>query len=433
MNNGALRPVRYLFVVGTPGAGKSTVGRELEALLQAGEYQVNRVGDYPYLQKLFHSDVEQKRRDRFRADPKAEFEVLDPAIYDEALKLLCEDQLSESEESQRRIVHIVEFSRPSYDTSFAYYPLKILMHGVVIHVAASIETCRVRNDGRREALENKLRGVRNRRTVFDEDPDLHYVPEAVMGKYYAKDANEDLKRQYLQSRALSFLPCRGYFQLENSGDGLAAFIERVRAVAAPNLLRLIKDPEPFSAYYDRRLACMVEPNMFGLVAASPVIHKEEPPAPRETSGDGAMLLEDFYDVFLAHNSTDKPQVEVVYHELQRRGLKPWLDKMEIPPGRLYTDVIQAAIQSVRAAAIFIGPVGIGRWQKMELRTFIGICIEHDIPVIPVLLPGIDEIPDDLPFLRQLNWVSFQDDVKEAEPMSDLEWGITGQRPDPPMA
>lgn len=433
MNNGVLWPVRYLFVVGTPGAGKSTVGRELEALLQASKFQVNRAGDYPYLQKLFHSDMKQERRDRFRADPEAEFEVLDPAIYDEALKLLWEDQLSQSEESQQRIVHIVEFSRPAYDTSFSYYPLKILMHGVVIHVAASIEICRVRNDRRREALANKQRDDQNRHTIFSEDPDLHYVPDAVMSKYYAKDANEDRKRLYLQRRALSFLPFRGYFQLDNSGDDREAFIERVRAVAAPNLLPLIKNPEPFSTYYDRRIECMVKPHAFEQVAVSPVPHEEEPGVPPEASGDGAISQEAFYDVFLAHNSTDKPQVEVIYKELQRRGLKPWLDKKEIPPGRLYSEVIQKAIQSVRAAAIFIGPVGVGRWQALELHALIGKFIEHDVPVIPVLLPGIDEIPDSLLFLRELNWVSFQNHVEEDQPMHDLLWGITGQRPNAPMA
>lgn len=33
-----------------------------------------------------------------------------------------------------------------------------------------------------------------------------------------------------------------------------------------------------------------------------------------------------YDVFLAHNSQDKPQVRAVAKELRQCGLNPWLDE-----------------------------------------------------------------------------------------------------------
>lgn len=40
---------------------------------------------------------------------------------------------------------------------------------------------------------------------------------------------------------------------------------------------------------------------------------------------------DEYDVFLAHNSTDKPQMEAICQILKKRGLSPWLDVEQIPP------------------------------------------------------------------------------------------------------
>lgn len=39
-----------------------------------------------------------------------------------------------------------------------------------------------------------------------------------------------------------------------------------------------------------------------------------------------------FDVFLAHNSVDKPQVRVIAKKLRERGLKPWLDEEQIHQG-----------------------------------------------------------------------------------------------------
>jgi hypothetical protein len=132
-----------------------------------------------------------------------------------------------------------------------------------------------------------------------------------------------------------------------------------------------------------------------------------------------------YDVFLAHNSQDKPAVLAAAAALKRRGLTPWIDVEQIPPGRWFQDVIQAAILEVRSTAIFLGPGSLGRWQALE---FVSQCVERQIPVIPVLLPGVNEIPPDLVFLRELNCVSFHRSPDEEEPLDRLVWGITGRKP-----
>lgn len=134
-----------------------------------------------------------------------------------------------------------------------------------------------------------------------------------------------------------------------------------------------------------------------------------------------------FDVFLAHNSQDKAQVEIIAQKLRERGLSPWLDKEQVPPGRWFQDVLQSVIPHVRSAAIFIGIKGLGRWQAMELRSFISQCVEANLPVIPVLLPGVDKIPNDLLFLKELHWVKFSGS-DEHEALDNLEWGITGRHP-----
>jgi len=135
-----------------------------------------------------------------------------------------------------------------------------------------------------------------------------------------------------------------------------------------------------------------------------------------------------FDVFLAHNSLDKPQVEAVARELKQRGIKYWLDKEQIPPGSWFQDTIQQAIPNVKSAAIFIGVNSFGRWQTLELRSLVSRFIQVNIPVIPVLLPGVNNIPENLLFLKELNWVNFSQSIDEKETLDNLEWGITGKKP-----
>lgn len=144
---------------------------------------------------------------------------------------------------------------------------------------------------------------------------------------------------------------------------------------------------------------------------------------------GKVATEDF-DVFLAHNSHDRAEAETIAQELRRRGLYPWLDYEQIPPGRWFQDVIQQAIPKVKSAAIIIGSRGLGRWEVLELRTFISQCVKASRPVIPVLLPGVVDVPDGLLFLRELSWVRFSTSLDDPEALEGLEWGITGRRPRP---
>ncbi|WP_171977809.1 toll/interleukin-1 receptor domain-containing protein [Brasilonema sennae] len=141
-----------------------------------------------------------------------------------------------------------------------------------------------------------------------------------------------------------------------------------------------------------------------------------------------MVNQPEFDVFLAHNSQDKPQVKAIASELKRRGLKVWIDEEQILPGRPFQDVIQQAISNVKSAAIFIGSQGLGKWQVMELRILISQCVDADIPVIPVLLPGVEGIPGDLLFLQQFNCLSFASGIDDVGVLDKLVSGITQEQP-----
>ena len=43
---------------------------------------------------------------------------------------------------------------------------------------------------------------------------------------------------------------------------------------------------------------------------------------------------------------------------------------------------------MRTAVVFVGPKGLGPWQKLEVRAFIDRCVAGQVHVLPVLLPDV---------------------------------------------
>jgi len=134
-----------------------------------------------------------------------------------------------------------------------------------------------------------------------------------------------------------------------------------------------------------------------------------------------------YDVFLAHNSVDAAEVEAIGLELKKVGLKVWLDKWELPPGRLFQDEIERALPRTRAVAVLIGAGGLGPWERLEMRVAISQFVKRGAPVIPVLLPGASKEPELPLLLQEFSWVRFYSIVGVVDPkaVSQLVWGITG--------
>jgi nucleotide-binding universal stress UspA family protein len=133
-----------------------------------------------------------------------------------------------------------------------------------------------------------------------------------------------------------------------------------------------------------------------------------------------------FDVFLCHNSSDKPQVRQLADQLESQGILPWLDERELPPGQPWQPLLEQQIASIHAAAVFVGAAGVGPWQEQELYGFLREFVARKNPVIPVLLRDAAEKPKLPIFLRGMTWVDFR--VNEPEPLSRLIWGITGRRP-----
>ena len=139
-------------------------------------------------------------------------------------------------------------------------------------------------------------------------------------------------------------------------------------------------------------------------------------------------IPEVFDVFLCHNSEDKPAVREIAKRLAKQGIKPWLDEEQIRPGTSWQVALGEQIESIKSAAVFVGESGIGPWQKEEIQGFLNEFIDRKCPVIPTILSSVSTIPK-LPFtLKNRHRVDFR--VPEPDPIKQLIWGITGKKPTP---
>ena len=139
-----------------------------------------------------------------------------------------------------------------------------------------------------------------------------------------------------------------------------------------------------------------------------------------------------YDVFLSHNSKDKPAVEQLARLLRDEyNVQSWLDKWNLVPGNSWQKEIEEALDSCQAFAVFIGPSGIGSWENPEMEIALDIRVkDRKRRVIPVLLPGApDNTSLKLPsFLRLLTWVDFRGGLDDKTALYLLYCGIKGLAP-----
>ena len=147
-----------------------------------------------------------------------------------------------------------------------------------------------------------------------------------------------------------------------------------------------------------------------------------------------MSSQKLYDVFLSHNSQDKPSVERLAHRLiDEANVRPWLDKWNLVPGEPWQEDLEEALDSSKTCAVFIGPSGISPWQNEEMRSAIQTRVDQPgFRVIPVLLPGAmmpkrGEMPR---FLSRLTWVDFRvsEGLDNQHVFRDLTAGILGMAP-----
>jgi Novel STAND NTPase 1/TIR domain/FHA domain len=132
-----------------------------------------------------------------------------------------------------------------------------------------------------------------------------------------------------------------------------------------------------------------------------------------------------YDLFVSYHWRDREAVEMVARELRDRGLKIFLDRWYLVPGQSWIAALEKVLGECTAAAVFLGPFGMGRWQQREMeRALDRQAQDGRFPVIPILLAGSDPA---LGFLGLNTWV----DLRQGSTPDMIEVLVRAARGQPP--
>jgi hypothetical protein len=141
-----------------------------------------------------------------------------------------------------------------------------------------------------------------------------------------------------------------------------------------------------------------------------------------------------FDVFLSHNSRDKPSVERIAQRLRSMGLAPWLDIWCLTPGGNWQEELGVGLRASSACAVFVGPHGLGDWVREELHVALDRgAKDRSFRVFLVLLPGIEEPFDAAqlpPFLATRTWVDLRKGFENSLGLQRLVNAIKGIAPGP---
>jgi len=134
-----------------------------------------------------------------------------------------------------------------------------------------------------------------------------------------------------------------------------------------------------------------------------------------------------FDVFLSHNSVDKPAVRDLKQHLVNYQLAVWYDEDELRPGIPWQQLLEDGIKSSDSVAVVVGKDGIGPWEDEEMQAALRLAVKNKRPVIPVLLPGAPSEPKLPMFLGNRTWVDLREGFT-VEGVGKLVWGISGTKP-----
>jgi hypothetical protein len=115
-------------------------------------------------------------------------------------------------------------------------------------------------------------------------------------------------------------------------------------------------------------------------------------------------------VFLCHASADKPQVRELYRYLRKRGIRPWLDEIDLMGGQEWEEEIQKALESCDVVIICLTRHSVSQegYNQREMRFALDKALNMPpgrIFLIPVRLEECD-VPQGL---RRYQWVDLFSD------------------------
>lgn len=142
-----------------------------------------------------------------------------------------------------------------------------------------------------------------------------------------------------------------------------------------------------------------------------------------------------FDVFLSYNAKEKKVVERLAERLKREAVEPWLDSWCLTPGGDWQDELAEGLRRSSSCAVFVGPGGVGDWERMELKLATDrMAKDRNFRVFIVLLPevGSFETTPLPPFLSTRTWVDMRSGISEGRAFQMLINAVRGVVPGPEM-
>jgi adenylate kinase family enzyme len=178
--------LRYVFLLGRPGCGKSAVFRALATKFESAGLAADfeRLDDFPKLwDRIMEDDQrasEGKERQCSAVDPEGRYLVTDHRVFDEILVELSRDVEEGTREGK---IIFIEFARGSYVRALRSFSARVLDAAVIVYIECPFEVCWDRNVRRAEAAAHQ-------------GTDDHLVPREDMERIYRHDDSSKLERQY---------------------------------------------------------------------------------------------------------------------------------------------------------------------------------------------------------------------------------------------
>ncbi|MCZ6863935.1 MAG: TIR domain-containing protein [Alphaproteobacteria bacterium] len=131
------------------------------------------------------------------------------------------------------------------------------------------------------------------------------------------------------------------------------------------------------------------------------------------------------DVFLAHNSADKPLIEELWQEFRNRKFEVFYDDEDMPADRLTNDVIEEKIAEALVVVLCWGEQGEGPVHRLEIDQAFNRFMHEGKSIVTVLLPGAKDVRPQR--FRGFPAIIFKNAMHETKPLRKIENAINGQR------
>ena len=138
-----------------------------------------------------------------------------------------------------------------------------------------------------------------------------------------------------------------------------------------------------------------------------------------------------YNVFISYSSRDRAMAEELAVRLREAGLSLFFDRWCLPGGKPWGPLLEQSIQESGSCAVLIGKEGFGPWQAREMWAALDRQgRDPAFPVIPITLPGAEEVPS--LFLGLNTWVDMRRGVDDEAAFQMLLQAIRGEAPGGPV-